>query len=57
MRDLGADFCYRCSKTTGSRAIRGAVGTEIVCAECGTQIDFLHDEEDEVPYWDEAEDE
>ncbi len=46
------DYCYRCCKTTVNRLVKRVSGVEVLCAECGAQIDFLHDEEDESPYFD-----
>jgi hypothetical protein len=46
------DYCWRCAKVTNNRLIKCAAGIDIRCVECNSQIDFLHDEEDETPYFD-----
>jgi hypothetical protein len=46
------ELCLRCGKVTPSKVVCHASGTEFLCAVCGNQVDFLHDEEDDEPYFD-----
>ena len=44
---MATDYCTRCRSVMPSHRVRHAGGTEFVCAVCGAQTDFLHDEEEE----------
>ena len=35
------EFCPQCQQVTASRIVSHPSGTEYLCAECGTQVDFL----------------
>jgi hypothetical protein len=41
------EYCMRCEGTTKTNVVHHASGTEFVCAACGGQVDFLHNEEEE----------
>lgn len=43
--ELG-DYCSHCGKVTESKMIGRATGVMFVCAVCGSQVDYLYDEED-----------
>jgi transcription elongation factor Elf1 len=40
------ELCTKCGKVTANEVIQHAAGTEFVCKVCGTQTDFLHNEEE-----------
>lgn len=43
------EFCFRCQKVTPSRSVQHASGKEFLCAVCGWQVDFLHDDLPDEP--------
>lgn len=45
MSDINAEFCNRCQKVTPSRVVYHDCGTEFLCAVCGWQVDFLHNDD------------
>lgn len=46
------ELCYRCNEETPCTVVHHPSGTEWLCAVCGWQVDFMHDEEayDYDPY-------
>jgi hypothetical protein len=41
------EMCTKCQKVTASRVLHHASGTEFRCVLCDSQVDFMHNEEDE----------
>ena len=41
-----SELCLHCGRVTPSRMVRHISGDEVLCAVCGRQLDFLHNEED-----------
>lgn len=44
-----AEYCFKCKQVTETKSVSHPSGVEFTCAECGWQVDYLHDEYDYDP--------
>ena len=43
---MSKEYCFRCKQDQPTRSISHPSGTEWVCAICGWQVDFMHNEDE-----------